>query len=630
MIEKKRLWAAVFVAAAALALPFLSSFAHPATNTSPESPSSRLVRDVGDAYFAWMKEDSLYLRVRLGLMVERLPDITLAKAEKDAARAKSLLLQLEKVKPEELTHEEELSLDVLRERLNAAVDSLRFYWLGFPVTPYLTPLNEVNTMFGSYIFKDKASADHYLDLLNLYPDLVNQIRSHLEAQWTKGIVLPREELDLVIPFLHALHSGIESNPLAVKPDRLSSLSETEASAFQSQLVKILEEKTNPALGSLISYIEGEYRGKAPEAVGLAQYPGGKECYAWLVKYHTALDLTPEEVHAIGIKEVEKINREMDKVQAALGFKGTRSEFRDSLKKDPRFFPRTSEEVGERLMAHIRRIEPKLDLYFLRKPKAPYGVKRLEPEREGAQTFGIYEAPTAANATGYYRYNASRLPERSLLGAASLIYHELVPGHHFEIALSLENPDIPAFRRETFDTAYIEGWAEYAAGLAGEMGMYADPYDQYGRLSMEMFLAVRLVVEPGMNALGWPRAKAVAFMRENLMETDEQIHTESLRYSCDMPGQALSYRLGYLTLLELREKAKKEVGEGFDIRRFHDALLTSGSLPLATLERHIDWFIKNEKQRKGGSDAFAQQSGAHHRGEFRNRLGHGASLRQGGC
>jgi len=313
-------------------------------------------------------------------------------------------------------------------------------------------------------------------------------------------------------------------------------------------------------------------------------------------------MTPEEVHAVGIKEVEKINREMERVQGTLGFKGTRSEFRDSLKKDPRFFPKTPEEVGERLMAHIRRIEPKIDLYFLRRPKSPYGVKRLEPEREGAQTFGYYEAPTAANPAGYYRYNASRLPERSLLNSAELIYHELIPGHHFEIGLSLENPDIPAFRRETSDTAYAEGWAEYAANLAGEMGMYADPYDLYGRLAGEMFLAVRLVVDPGMNAHGWPRAKAAAIMRENLMETDEQIHTESLRYSCDLQGQALGYRVGYLKFLALREKAQKALGERFDIRRFHDALLSSGSLPLATLERHVDWFIKREKQGKGGDDA----------------------------
>jgi uncharacterized protein (DUF885 family) len=605
MIEKKRLWAAIFIAAAVLAWPYLSSFAHPAAGTRPESPSSRIVREVGDAFFAWMKEDSLYLQVRLGLRVERLPEISLAKAEKDAARAETMLAQLQKVKPEELSHEEELSLDVLRLRLSAVADSLRFYWLGFSLTPYSTPLNEVNTMFAGYILKDKAAADHYLDLLGLYPNLINQIRSHLESQWTKGIVIPREELDLIIPFLRALAGDVESNPLNVQPERLSLLSKPEASAFSKKLAKIIAETTNPALESLISYVEGEYRRKAPEAVGLGQYPGGKEYYAWLVKYHTGLDMTPDEVQAVGIREVEKINREMDRVQGTLGFKGTRSEFRNSLKKDRRFFPQTPEEVGERLMAHIRRIEPKIDLYFLRKPKAPYGVKRLEPEREGAQTFGYYEAPTATTPAGYYRYNASNLPERSLLNSAELIYHELIPGHHFEIGLSLENPAIPAFRRETSDTAYAEGWAEYAANLAGEMGMYADPYDLYGRLAGEMFLAVRLVVDPGMNALGWSRSKAVAFMRENLMETDDQIHTESLRYSCDLPAQALGYRLGYLKFLELREKAKKALGEKFDIRRFHDALLSSGSLPLATLERHVDWFIKSEKQGKGEDDASRQ-------------------------
>jgi uncharacterized protein (DUF885 family) len=605
MIQEKRLWAAIFVAAATLALPCLSTFAHPAAVARPESPSSRIVQDVGDAFFAWMKEDSLYLQVRLGLRVERLPEISLAKAEKDAARAETMLAQLQKVKPLELSHEEELSLDVLRLRLSAVVDSLRFYWLGFSLTPYSTPLNEVNTMFAGYIFKDKAAADHYLELLGLYPDLINQIRSHLEAQWTKGIVIPREELNLIIPFLRALAGDVESNPLNVKSERLASLSEPEVAVFRNQLAKIIAETTNPVLQSLISYLEGEYRRKAPEAVGLAQYPGGKEYYAWLVKYHTSLDLTPQEVQAVGIREVEKIKREMDKVQATIGFKGTRSEFRDFLKKDPRFFPKTPEEVGERLIAHIRRIEPKIDLYFLRKPKAPYSVKRLEPEREGAETFGYYEAPTAADPTGYYRYNASNLPERSLLNSAELIYHELIPGHHFQIGLSLENPDIPAFRRETSDTGYAEGWAEYAATLAAEMGMYADPYDLYGRLAGEMFLAMRLVVDPGMNALGWSRAKAVAFMRENLMETDEQIHTESLRYSCDIPGQALGYRIGYLKFLELREKARKALGEKFDIRRFHDALLTSGSLPLATLERHVEWFIKNEKQRQGGDDASQQ-------------------------
>jgi uncharacterized protein (DUF885 family) len=287
---------------------------------------------------------------------------------------------------------------------------------------------------------------------------------------------------------------------------------------------------------------------------------------------------------------------MKKVRDTLGFKGTKAEFKAKVKSDPRFFPRTPEEIGERLMSHIRRIEPKVDAFFLRRPKAPYGVKRLAPQLEPGQTFGYYNPPTASDPTGYYYFNGSSLADRSLLNAGALSYHELLPGHHFQINLAHENEAIPAFRRETLDTAYTEGWGEYASALAGEMGMYEDPYDRYGRLAMEMFITVRLVVDTGMNALGWSRDKAVAFMRDNLMETDTQIASESLRYSCDIPGQALAYKMGALEIQRLREKTRAALGPRFDVRRFHEAVLGSGSLPMTALERHVDWFIRQEKTR----------------------------------
>jgi uncharacterized protein (DUF885 family) len=180
-----------------------------------------------------------------------------------------------------------------------------------------------------------------------------------------------------------------------------------------------------------------------------------------------------------------------------------------------------------------------------------------------------------------------------------MYHELVPGHHFQINLALENSRLPAFRREGGNTAYEEGWGEYATTVAGEMGMYADPYDDYGRLAFESFIATRLVVDTGMSALGWTRERAVAYMRENELISDEQIRTESLRYCCDTPGQALAYRMGHLKLLELREKTKAALGSRYDVRRFHDAVLGSGSLPLTTLELHVDWFIEGEKKAAAG-------------------------------
>jgi uncharacterized protein (DUF885 family) len=213
------------------------------------------------------------------------------------------------------------------------------------------------------------------------------------------------------------------------------------------------------------------------------------------------------------------------------------------------------------------------------------------------TFGYYQIPTADHPEGDYMYNGSRLPERSLLNAAALIYHELIPGHHFQINLATENTSLPRFRRDLFDvTAYEEGWGEYASSLAGEMGMYSDPYDRCGRLAMEAFLTSRLVVDTGMNALGWSRPRAIEYMKDNTFESDLQIGTETLRYSCDMPGQALAYMLGSRKIRELREHARAELGSRFDIRRFHDAVLGSGPLPLSVLARHIENFITEERVR----------------------------------
>jgi uncharacterized protein (DUF885 family) len=215
------------------------------------------------------------------------------------------------------------------------------------------------------------------------------------------------------------------------------------------------------------------------------------------------------------------------------------------------------------------------------------------------TFGYYQWPTPAEPTGRYFYNGSSLDERPLVQAAALIYHELIPGHHFQVSLQTENEDLPSFRRNSFPTAFSEGWAEYASGLAGEMGMYGEPYDRYGRLASEIFLASRLVVDTGMNALGWPREEALDYLRERLLESETQLATETLRYSVDIPGQALAYKVGAMAILDLRRHAREELGEGFDVRRFHQAVLDHGAMPLDVLAEHVEWWIRSEKGRAGG-------------------------------
>jgi len=243
------------------------------------------------------------------------------------------------------------------------------------------------------------------------------------------------------------------------------------------------------------------------------------------------------------------------------------------------------------MKAIARIEPQVREFFPLQPKAPYGVRRLDPALEQSMTYGYYQLPTAAETGGYYLFNAFKPEERSVLMAEATIYHELVPGHHFQIALQRENDALIPYRRNAFFTAFTEGWAEYASDLAGEMGMYADPYARAGRLAMDLFLSTRLVVDTGMNALGWPREKAMAYMREHTFESDLQIDTESLRYSADNYGQALAYKLGARKFHELRDQAAKAQGATFDLPAFHAYVLRAGAMPLSVLDGHIACFIR---------------------------------------
>ncbi|MBK5254675.1 MAG: DUF885 domain-containing protein [Vicinamibacteria bacterium] len=572
----------------------LSLISLAAFSPAAETASARLVREVGDGYLQLLTRENPMRRLKLGLPIEKLPGVTLADEERVAKEASGLLARLTPVKRKELTHEESLSLDVLTRQLTLQIDAPKSFYYRFQVTPYLSPLGAVSQIFSALPLATAADRDLYLARLAEVPGLASAIGANLQTQADKGIRVPKPELDQVDGLLKAFAGTGEASPFRPKANRLASLATSDRDAFLGAVDKLVKKEAAPAVSRLAAAVSGDYRAKAPETVGMKQYPGGLDMYREFVKLHTTMDATPEQVHQIGLKNVARISAEMAAIREELGFKGTQAEFKESLRGNPRVYPKTPDEIGERLMSYITRIEPEVDHYFGRRPNAPYGVKRLDPQLEAGQTFGYYQIPTATEPRGYYNYNGSNLAERSLLNAGALIYHELIPGHHFQINLAFENPGIPEFRRESFDTAFTEGWGEYAAGLAGEMGMYKDAYDRYGRLSMEMFVSIRLVVDTGMNALGWSRERAIDYMKENAMESDTQILSETLRYSCDMPGQALAYKMGAMKILELREKAKAVLGPRFDIRRFHDWILASGSLPMTTLESHVQAFIDASK------------------------------------
>jgi len=557
------------------------------------SQGSKILKDLGDDFFKQMKEENLELRLLLGLRIEKLPEITIQKARSDSAFAASILERLKEVKVEDLSHEELLSLKILEWETRNIVEGLNFFWLSFSITPYSSPLTVVRRVFLTYEFKEKADLGHYLNLLEQYPSLIIALQNKLQEQYNKNIILPKEEFSLVVPFLSSFMKEGDQSLFYVKDDRLERIEDSEKKEFQGTLIRIIDSKINPAMKNLIDFIRGDYLKKAPDQVGQWQYLGGKEYYEYLIGVQTTLNLSPEEIHQIGLEEVQKINARVEEIRKSLGFKGTMAEFRTYLRSDPRFFPKTPEEIGNKLTSFVTEMSQKIDLFFLKKPRAPYGVKRLAPELEKSMTFGYYEPPSNFEPKGIYYFNGSQLDERSLLWAASLIYHELIPGHHFHFALQLENKALPDFRRHSFHTAFNEGWAEYAAWLGLEMGLYQDPYDLCGAFMKDLFLSSRLVVDTGMNYLKWPRLEATKYMRENLIESETQIESETLRYSVDMPAQALGYKLGSLKMFELRERAEKALGDKFDVRQFHDILLGSGSLPLPILEEHVKWYIDNE-------------------------------------
>lgn len=510
--------------------------------------------------------------------------------------AASVLQRLAAIDTRTLSHDDWITHALLTFEAELERDAEPHFWLDVRVTPYASPL--ARTLMARFAAMPVATAADrlaYLDALYELPGAIAAHETRLRSQLARGIVLPGAEIALVVPFVRSLVADPASSAFAVSPGRLATVPEEAREAFRAAVDGAIGEAIVPAIERLAAFIDGPYRARAVPHVGVGHYPGGPAYYAFLIRRHTSLRLTPGEIHQIGLDEIARLEGQLDDVRAAAGFSGSLDAFRRHLKTDPRFFATSSEEFGERMMAAIRRIEPRVGAYFLTIPKAPYGVLRLDPSLEPSMTYGFYQLPSASEPRGLYRFNGSNPQAKTTLMTAALIYHELVPGHHFQMGLRNERTDLSPFRRRAQYTSYVEGWAEYASDLAGEMGMYADPYDRAGRLAMDLFLASRLVVDTGMNALGWTRERAMQYMRDHTFEADGQIATETLRYATDLPGQALAYKMGSLKIRELRRKAEAALGPAFDLRRFHEHVLRPGPMPIAVLEQHVRCFI-DEKHR----------------------------------
>jgi len=558
--------------------------------TSAEATTK--LRALADDIWARSLEQSTYLRLQDGLPIERFEDLTLKQYHEDQAAAAAFQERLAAIEAGALSGDDLITWEILDFQLTSDGANDDDFWLAFDITAYRAPYNFsfAQQALAAQSITDQASADHYLALTGELADMIDHLLAKVEGQVERGIYLPRAAL----PSTRATWEGLKAalpTAVAVPVERLQALDEQERTAFTTTLDTLIEARVNGGFDKLLAAIGEEYEAHAPDAVGLSQYPGGKEVYARLVRNNTTLALTPEEIHERGKQAVADIAARMEAIRVQLGFEGSASDFLDQIKTDPKFIAQSPEEVEERFMDYIHRIEPKLDDYFRYRPRAAYGVRRLPLAAEAGMTYGYYNPPTDADPVGYYNYNASDLPTRSMVWAGSLIYHELLPGHHFHIATQKENEALQDFRRNYSVGAYTEGWAEYAASLGIEMGMYETPQELYGRYIGEMFLASRLVVDTGMNALGWSLEEARAYMADYVVQSKTEIASETLRYSTSIPAQALAYRLGYEKQWELRKKAEAALGDSFDIREYHNVVLSDGAKPLGVLEAKVDRYIE---------------------------------------
>lgn len=366
--------------------------------------------------------------------------------------------------------------------------------------------------------------------------------------------------------------------------------ESERAALQAEARKIIAERIVPAYRKLQTYFNDAYLPKTRTGIAVADLPNGKTYYDFLAHYYTTTGLSADAIHDTGVKEVARIRAEMEKIKAEVGFKGTLPEFFAFMRTDARFFETTPEALLAHYRAISKRIDPELVKVFRIIPRQPYGVRPI-PDNIAPDTTTAYYQQGASDGSraGFYYVNLYKPDMRPIWEMMPLSLHEAVPGHHFQFARGLELPDAPMFRRTAYFVAYGEGWGLYAEQLGYDMGLYDDPYDRMGQLAYEMWRAVRLVVDTGMHAKGWSRDRAIAYFKDNAPKTDQDIVNEIDRY-IGTPGQALAYKIGQMKISELRARAKLALGDRFDLRDFNDAVLETGSVPLETLERHIDAWI----------------------------------------
>jgi uncharacterized protein (DUF885 family) len=487
-------------------------------------------------------------------------------------------------------------------RLNAELfdwvlrDAIEARELGLERIPF-------NTFSGFYMEALTASSGVRMDSADDYRDYIARMRdvprwfaeniANMQRGAETGFVLPRIVIEGVLPTLKSQLKDRPEDSSFYEPfeNMAGKVGADEAAELEAAARRVIEDDVFPAFESLVEFLESEYPASA--TIGASELENGKAYYEFQIRRYTTLtDIDADEIHATGLAEVARIRREMDAIIEEVGFEGDFAAFTEFLRTDPQFYAESPEALLKEAAWIAKRIDYRLPGFFGKLPRQPYGIVPVPDEIAPNYTTGAYYgAPLGGEHGGAYWLNTYALDQRPLYELPALTLHEAVPGHHLQGALALEMDEGPEFRRDLYFSAFGEGWALYTERLGVEMGIYRTPYEHFGRLSYEMWRACRLVVDTGMHAKGWTRDEAIRFMTRNTGLSEGNIRAEIDRY-ISWPGQALAYKLGELEIRELRSRAEAALGDAFDLREFHDAVLANGALPLAMLEGVVEAYIES--------------------------------------
>jgi uncharacterized protein (DUF885 family) len=591
---KLHIWVPLTVLLTLIANPF-------ASDATAQSRASRELAELFEREWENRLEEDPLFATRVGdhRYDDELPSVSPGDFDRRLKDARDFLRRVQSIDREDLTQSERIDARLFEHLMRDRVAEYTFrshlipitnregFHVEFPQLPEIMPLASVEDY------------ENYISRLERFVEYAEQNIELMREGIDEGMTLPKVVLEGYEATLepHIVEDPTESllfAPFESFPDAIPA---GERERLTRRGRKAVAESVVPGYRAFLDFMRDEYYPAARDEIAAVELPNGQAFYEHRVRHFTSLDLTPPEVHSVGLVEVRRIRQEMEQILGEVGFENDLHGFIQFLREDERFYVSDPEELLRRTSLILKRMDGRLPEMFKTLPRLPYGIREI-PDYIAPKTTAAYYSPGAGDGSraGYYNVNTYDLASRPLYQIEALSFHEAVPGHHLQIALQQEIETLPPFRRFAGFTAFVEGWALYAERLGKEVGFYTDPYAEFGRLSYEMWRACRLVVDPGIHYIGWTRQQAIDFMAENTALSLHNIEAEVDRYIA-WPGQAVAYKMGELKIRDLRRRAESQLEDRFNLREFHDVVLMDGAVPLDVLEQNVDAYI--ERVKSGG-------------------------------